>query len=124
MLDAFKRGLAVGCLLLVSACSGAETPAQIVFAAKERYKVALSLAVEYNKLPRCDIPAAPLVCSEPRVVDILRKTDEAADAALDNAEVVVRTPGATEDALSLAVASAQAAVASLVEIVAALGLEE
>lgn len=111
-------------LLAVVGCSGASTPAQMVFAAKSRYQIALDLADQYEDLPRCTLPDAPIACSDPGIVDVLRKTDLAADSALDNAEIVVRDPASTESALSLAVASAQAAVASLVEIVAALGLEE
>lgn len=116
--------LPVALALFLGACAGAETPAQTVFAVKERYRVVLDLANRYEDLKRCNVPDAPIACSDPKAVDIIRKADLVADAALDEAEAVVRDPNASESALNLAVRSAEGAVATFASLVADLGLED
>jgi hypothetical protein len=110
--------------LWLSGCSSLpEDPRTAVFAAKERYAVALTVAVEYESLPRCNGEAVS-VCSEPSVVEVIRKVDSAAIAALDNAESVVRSIDSDTGAIELAVTSAVAAVNTMVEITSSLGLLE
>ncbi|MCG8597249.1 MAG: hypothetical protein MI785_23155 [Kiloniellales bacterium] len=111
------RGLAARllapCLLAaLAACASleAETPAQRVFALKAEYRAVLALAVGYESLPRCPVAPTP-VCSEPAVVDLLRRADGRAEIALDGAEQVVRSPAASEGAAALALEAAGAAVA-------------
>ena len=112
------RGLAARllapCLLAaLAACASleAETPAQRVFALKAEYRAVLALAVDYESLPRCPVAPTP-VCSEPAVVDLLRRADGRAEIALDGAEQVVRSPAASEGAAALALEAAGAAVAA------------
>ncbi|MDJ0944214.1 MAG: hypothetical protein QNJ30_12150 [Kiloniellales bacterium] len=109
--------LASGLLALVAACASleAETPAQRVFALKSEYRAVLALAVDYESLPRCPSETTP-VCSEPEVVELLRRADRRAELALDGAEQVVRSPAASEGAVALALESAGAAVAVLRQV--------
>jgi hypothetical protein len=86
--------------------SGSPSPASSVFAAKTAYVGALGLAVKYNALPRCGAPTSPPICSDASVVLQLRKADQAAGAALDGAETIVRTPGVKD---SVAIAAARSA---------------
>ena len=113
----FLALLASGLLALVAACASleAETPAQRVFALKSEYRAVLALAVDYESLPRCPRATTP-VCSEPEVVDLLRRADSRAEVALDGAEQVVRSPAASGGAVALALESAGAAVAVLRQI--------
>jgi len=108
----------------LAACAGAETPAQLVYVAKERYSVVLDAANKYEDLKRCTVVDAPKACSDPEAVEVLRKADNAVRLALDEAEAVVRDPAASESALSLAVRSAEGAIATFAAILADLGVEE
>ena len=115
----FARLLAPWLLAALAACASleAETPAQRVFALKSEYRAVLGLAVDYESLPRCPGAATP-VCSEPAVVELLRRADRQAELALDGAERVVRSPAASQGAVALAVEAAGAAVAVLRQILA------
>lgn len=116
-----KRYLAP--LLLAAALAGcATTPGggtptlavsaqQSVFAAKTAYGVALSAAVAYESLPRCATPAVQ-PCSNLAIVTQLRQAQPVARGALDAAEAAVRTPNLGTDAISTAVAAANAALAA------------
>ena len=112
------RLLAPGLLLAaLAACPSleAETPAQRVFALKAEYRAVLALAVDYESLPRCPAVTTP-VCSEPDVVELLRRADARASLALDGAEQVVRSPAASAGDLALALEAARAAVAVLRQV--------
>lgn len=111
------RLLAPGLLAALAACASleAETPAQRVFALKSEYRAVLGLAVDYESLPRCPAVTTP-VCSEPAVVELLRRADGRAEIAMDRAEQVVRSPAASQGAVALAVEAAGAAVAVLRQI--------
>lgn len=76
----------------------------------------LTLATHYESLVRCD-PMKPevKVCSDAKVVDELRKADDAAKAALDNAESFVRMHGDID--ASDAIDAARAAIASMSKII-------
>ncbi len=89
-----------------------------VYAAKASYAAALTVAVAYNELPRCNKPAAPIVCSDVNAVAQLRKADQAASAALDSAETGVRQLGSSPTVLTAAVIAAQRAVEAYGSIVA------
>jgi hypothetical protein len=96
-----------GCL----ASFQAKTPSQRVFAAKADYIVPLRAATAYESLPRCANGAKLTeACSRPVVVDIIRRADKAADAALDSAELVVRDPNQSQETLALAASAAEQAV--------------
>ncbi len=105
---------------VVAACASleAETPQQRVFAAKTDYKVALQLAVQYNELPRCESGTAAIACSHTSVVEVVRKANDTARVALDEAERIVRDPATTDSALNLAVESATSAVRVFTAVVA------
>lgn len=98
-------------LLLLAGCAATEgeTPQQIVFGLKSDYKAVLELAVTYESLPRCPQPDTA-VCSEPEVVDLLRKADNHANTALNGAEEVVRSEAASKSTVDLAVESATKAL--------------
>ena len=109
----FKRFTAAVFLVVLTSCASliAETPAQRVFAAKQDYKALLTVANEYADLPRCDDPLTTVVlCSDFDVIERMQKVDRYVEVTLDEAEDIVRTPGLTDDALSLAIRSAESAV--------------
>jgi hypothetical protein len=114
--------LAGAALLLLAACSTVggtpQSPAQAVFQAKGAFASALVAANAYNALPRCEKPAAPVICARQDIVALMRKTAATADATLDSAEATVRTPGIDADALRFAIVAAQNATQALVKIVA------
>lgn len=107
----FRRITAAVCLVVLAGCASliAETPAQRVFAAKQDYRALLTLAVDYVELPRCH-EAERTLCSDADAVARIQKIDRYVEVALDEAEGIVRTPGLTGDALSLAIRSAESAV--------------
>ncbi|MCG8434053.1 MAG: hypothetical protein MJA83_08490 [Gammaproteobacteria bacterium] len=93
----------------------AETPAQTVYALKSDYRAVLSAAVGYAELPPCPEVETP-VCAEPDLVELIVRADARAEAALDGAEAVVRSPAASESAIALAIAAAEAAVSVVRQI--------
>ena len=107
----FRRFTAALCLVVLTSCASliAETPAQRVFAAKQDYKVLLTVAVEYVELPRCH-ETERKICSDADAVARIRKVDGYVEVAMDEAEDIVRTPGLTDDALALAIRSAESAI--------------
>lgn len=128
------KRVALCLMLLLTACAPSgcsdvpkpETPAQIVYAAKAAYAVALVGAVEYRSLPRCQSGglngpnmSQPL-CHDPVVLGRVQLADQVADAALDGAERTVRDPAVKGDRLVAAAAVARHAVDIFVQIVGAL----
>ena len=113
----------VACAAALPACTQTNTTAQAVYQAKSDYQVALTLAVKYRNQPTCSPGANPLTCQDPRVLDILRKADIAAEATLDNAEATVRSPSATTDQQHLAVQAAQSAVQALAIVLQQYGVK-
>ena len=85
-------------------------PQQAVFAAKQSYAVALTVAVAYKRLPACT-PTSPPLCSKPDVVATLQKVDTASSALLDAAENTVRTQGAGANVQTAITAATQAVAA-------------
>ncbi len=115
-----KRLIAVGLFYLVAACasvqSGAPSAQQAVFAAKQDYAAALTLAVAYKRLAPC--PTATKICSDKAVVAKLQKIDDASAALLDGAEATVRSGGS---GAALAITAAQQAVSAFTTITKTLG---
>jgi hypothetical protein len=115
-----RKLLAVALLALTAACAVTpQSPQQAVFAAKQDYAVALTVAVAYRRLPACG-PAAPPVCSDKAVVTRLQKADDAAAALLDGAEATVRAGGGN---VQMAITAAQQAVAALTSVTQTLGVK-
>lgn len=98
--------------LSLTACAGSfSSPEKSVFQTRSGYVTLLTAAVQYESLPRC--PAEP-VCSDPDVVDIMRKADLTAKSALDAAENTVRNHPEING--EFAVAAAQNAVEAMRQI--------
>jgi hypothetical protein len=87
-----------------------QDPAKAVFALKSAYAGILTVAVAYNKRPRCGTPNAGPLCSDANVIAQIREADNVAFAAINSAEKAVRGLGANTTAIKAAVAAAQAAV--------------
>lgn len=123
---AINRSL-IGCLTVcaeaLAACTHTNTTAQAVYQAKADYEVALTLAVKYRNQPACSAGDNPLTCHDPRVLDVLRKADTAAEATLGNAEATVRDPSATADQQHLAVQAAESAVQALAIVLQQYGVK-
>lgn len=103
--------------------SGPAPAASDVYSAKAAYSAALGVAVRYNQIPRCGSPTSPPVCSAASVVQQLRKADNVAEASLDQAESVARSPSANASVLAAAVQSATAAVQVLQTILTTYGVK-
>lgn len=103
---------------------GAETPQQKVFAFTERYKIAVSLANQYEDLKRCkpDDPPAT-VCSDRSVVAMIRKIDKAVFAIMQESQIIVRDPAASESLIKAAIANAAGAAGRFTGVVAELQLK-
>lgn len=110
------RIIAALCLLLAAACQQAPRPTNAVLATMTAYEAALTVAVAYNKLPRCSVTSDKL-CSDQAVVEQLRKADNAAIASLAAARTVALTPGITDGAVRASLATAAQAVAAFNTIV-------
>lgn len=87
-----------------------EDPAKAVFALKSAYAGVLTVAVAYNKRPRCGTPNAPALCSDANLIAQIRAADNVAYAAIQSAESGVRALGANTTALQAAVTAARSAV--------------
>lgn len=111
----------------LTACAGSGSPppsaASDVYSAKAAYGAALTLAVGYNGLPRCGAPTSPPLCSQASVVLQLRKADQVASLALDQAELVVRNPLSSASLIAAAVQSATGAVKVLQQVETTYGVK-
>jgi hypothetical protein len=99
-----------------------KTPAQAVFEARGSELAAITLANQYKALPPC----APMVkiCSDPKVVILLQKAANAADAVLDSAQATVTDPTFKDSpAAAKAALAAQNALGALTAITAQLALK-
>ncbi len=109
-------------LLALSACVSKEPTTstaalqQKVLAAEIAYEIPLSLAVAYNKRPRCAVPKTVVLCSEPVVVDELRKANHNVMTAFGAAMNLAATPGVTDSAVTAAIATATQAIGPLQQI--------
>lgn len=108
--------------LFVSACrfdQQSRDARDAVYKASAAYNVALVAAVKYAQLPRC-APGGPRVCSEQATVDRIVAAESVATTAMQEAERIARDPAATDTATATALSSAQAALATLTALAAAL----
>jgi len=116
-----KRYLMILPALVLAACAlfPNENPQQIVFSATTTYSAALQVAVAYESLPRCGA-MAPMVCSDTKAVDAIRRADTVAKTALDAAQATVRTPGFGDDVYRSAALAAVGAASAFASIVSSL----
>ncbi len=102
--------------VVLTACSTdsqTTSPAKTVFQIRSTYVSVLTLAEGYEGLPRCPETTSK-VCSDPDVVDIIRKSDLTAKDALDAAETTVRSHPELD--ATFAISAADNAVAALQNI--------
>ena len=118
------QGLAI---LLVAACAApgtaptANTAAlqQKVLIAEIAYEAPLSVAVAYNKRPRCTVPRTIVTCSEPTVVDQTRKINRSAMVVFDRARQIAGTPGVSEGQVMAQLTIAASLTSDLQAVIAA-----
>ncbi len=110
-------------MLLVAACAGgqlnAPTASQSVFAAKQGYEVALSVAVAYRNLPACAVPVK-MPCHDTKILQQLRLAQPAVRATLDAAESAVRDTRLAGEISGSSVVAAQSALKAFVAITSTL----
>lgn len=102
----------------------AETPDRIVYQTQGYYNAALVLENAYGNLPRCGKPTSPVLCSDLSIMKKIRKVDDAAYAAIKEAQIAVRTPGFNESKVTTFVTSATALTKAFSEIAATLPRKE
>lgn len=111
--------LALAFILLLPGCnttpaSSSPSPQNAVFAAKNAYEAALIVAVRYAETPRCPVGAP--ICSDQKVVEIIRTSNNSARTALDAAEKTVRDPAFNTDTKTAAATAATNAVTAMQSI--------
>jgi hypothetical protein len=118
-----RRTAAFSLVATLASCAGGQpapqSPAQAVYAVEGDYAAALAVAVQYRALPSCAAAATPL-CSTPEVLAQLEKGDTAAWSAIEAAQNTVRTPGASSNDETAALAAAQQATTAFQQIAATL----
>lgn len=121
---AFKKILVLGAIALaLSACATSKTdPQQTIYAAKSSLITAIQVATIYAKLPRC--PNNPVPCSDQATVDNINKAANAADAAIEAAEMTVRNPQFSQSTVDASVIAAQNAVDAFTKITADLKVQQ
>lgn len=82
------RGLIVAALLLLGAC--ALTPQQQMYAASGEYNVILGEIAAYEAKPRC-VPPQVVACSDPELVEELRKRVKEANELIEKAEAIAQS---------------------------------
>lgn len=92
-----------------------------VFAAKEAYILALKEAVKYESQPRCTATVTAK-CSDPKIVEQVRKASNVTSIALDAADAAVHTPQIGNDAISRAAQTATSALAAFSALLPLLGV--
>lgn len=98
--------LVTGCATAPSPASG-RTPAQSVFILESAYAAALAIEVQYSQLPTCDALRVTS-CKTAATLQRVRLADDAAWAAIQGAELVVRNNGDPVYALIAATNALQA----------------
>lgn len=84
----------------------------IIYTLKSSYAATEVVATQYVKLPACEKPAAPPLCSSAPVVRQMVKLRDSARAAIYGGEEVVLNSSASTPLLSAAIAAAQNGYAS------------
>jgi hypothetical protein len=118
------KALILGFALAVAGCgtlsTATMTPKQRVIELQGLYRTALTPIATYVELPRCSATQS-LPCSESTAVAQLQKAVKVAELAVDAADSAVYTPGFGADAVTTAIAAADAAVKALKPITPATG---
>jgi len=91
---------------------------KMVLEAEIAYEAVLTVAVAYNKRPRCTEPRTIITCSDPTIVAKLRTANDQITKALFAAMNVASTPGVTESAVVAAIAVATQGIPVLQSILA------
>lgn len=99
-----------------------QNAAQAVYAAHGTYTVALTAAVNYKRLPPCNKPPAPALCSKPEVVKQLQQADDVAFTALQAAQRIVRAPDSSAGTIQTAIFNANQAISAFAAIAKTLGV--
>lgn len=108
-------------LILLVACTTAKTSAQKVYQIEGDYAAALVLAVKYEKLPTCNSVTSTHICSDPKIVKIIKQTDVVAWNALQLAQATVRSSD-TNTKTEEVILTAENSVKTLLTIVSQLGV--
>lgn len=90
------------------------------YEAKLAYQGSLILATAYIERPRCGRPTSPILCSQQSIVDTMRQSIIATDAATQAAENAARTTGPDTTVASALVTVATQASAGFKTAAAAL----
>lgn len=111
-------------LLFLMACSqeplltaeNSEVPDRVIYRTQGYYNAAVAAEIAYGKLPRCGKPTSPVLCSDLSIMKKVRKIDDAAWAAIKEAQVAVRTEGFGEGKVATFVTSATALTKAFTDI--------
>jgi hypothetical protein len=107
---------------MLGACANMDSAEKTVFQIRAAYDAGpLVLATNYESLPRCGA-VEPKICSDPGVVEELRKADLSALASLDAAESFVGNH--PEMDASDAIEAANLAVSVFAQILANYGIDK
>ncbi len=113
-------------ILLLMACTDSpavpNTPAQIVFQLQSDYNAAVAVETAYDKLPDC-AKTAIVLCADSSVKKSVRKYDDKAWAAIQNAQIAVRLGGAIGSSIDDAIANAKLVVSSFIGVTQTLKVE-
>jgi len=91
---------------------------QKVLAAEVAYEAPLEVAIAYKNRPRCTTPRTIQLCSDQEIVDQIRKINHDVMAAFSVAMSVASTPGASESAVTAAIAVATNSIGLLQTVIA------
>jgi len=99
--------------LALAACQPSPQPTlntagaqKMVLEAEVAYEALLTLAVAYNKRPRCTEPRTVITCSDPSTVARLRVINAKITESFSAAMNIASTPGVAESAVVAAIAVA------------------
>lgn len=103
-------------------CASTPTNAQnaVYQAVADDYDTALDIAIAYDSLPACELPTAPVLCSNKSTVLAIKAAKDKASPLVKAAEQAVRDPNFDGNNVQKAIAIAQAAVAALTSITSTL----
>jgi len=108
-----KTSIALILILVLAACQPSPQPTvntaaaqKMVLEAEIAYEAVLTVAVAYNKRPRCTEPRTVITCSDPTTVARLRVINAKIMESFVAAMNVASTPGITESKVVAAIAVA------------------
>lgn len=118
-----KNLIALILILALAACQPSPQPTlntaaaqKLVLEAEIAYEAVLTVAVAYNKRPRCTEPRTVVTCSDPAIVAKLRAANDQISRALFAAMNVASTSGVTESKVVAAIAVATQGIPALQSI--------